>query len=120
MIATGFEQKIDKDPVKINLSDSNDIEDYITKEKVAEDVDKKIETLQTKIFNFDKTGNVEIENKDHIEFISFYNVEKLNSLFKNLDTISFKTLDFECPRKTCFSMCFLMISFLSIVFYQDD
>ena len=42
-----------------------------------------------KIFNFDKTGNVEIENKDHIEFISFYNVEKLNSLFKNLDTISF-------------------------------
>ena len=26
----------------------------------------------------------EIENKDHIEFISFYNVEKLNSLFKNL------------------------------------
>ncbi len=53
VIATGFEQKIDKDPVKINLSDSNDIEDYITKEKVAEDVDKKIETLQTKIFNFD-------------------------------------------------------------------
>ena len=42
-----------------------------------------------KIFNFDKTGNVEIENKDQIEFISFYNVEKLNSLFKNLDTISF-------------------------------
>ena len=53
VIATGFEQKIDKDPVKINLSDSNNIEDYITKEKVAEDEDKKIEILQTKIFNFD-------------------------------------------------------------------
>ncbi|MDC3032213.1 cell division protein FtsZ [Bacteroidota bacterium] len=53
VIATGFEQKIDKDPLKINLSDSNNIEDYITKEKVAEDDDKKIEILQTKIFNFD-------------------------------------------------------------------
>ena len=54
VIATGFEQKIDKDPVKINLSDSNNIEDYITAEKVIEDDDKKVESLQTKIFNFDK------------------------------------------------------------------
>ena len=54
VIATGFEQKIDKDPVKINLSDSNNIEDYITTEKVIEDDDKKVESLQTKIFNFDK------------------------------------------------------------------
>ena len=54
VIATGFEQKIDKDPVKINLSDSNNIEDYITTEKVMEDDDKKVESLQTKIFNFDK------------------------------------------------------------------
>ena len=70
MIATGFEQKIDKDPVKINLSDSNDIEDYITKEKVAEDVDKKIETLQTKIFNFDNEVLVqEISTSDENKII---------------------------------------------------
>ena len=36
-----------------------------------------------------KQVTLKIENKDSIEFISFYNVEKLNSLFKNLDTISF-------------------------------
>lgn len=42
-----------------------------------------------KIFNFDKEGNMVIENKDRMEFSSFYNVEKLNNLFKNLDTISF-------------------------------
>ena len=54
VIATGFEQKIDKDPVKINLSDSNNIEDYIRNEDVVKDDDKKTESLQTKIFNFDK------------------------------------------------------------------
>ena len=42
-----------------------------------------------KIFNFDKEGNISIEEKENIEFISFYNVKKLNNLFKNLDTISF-------------------------------
>ena len=41
VIATGFEQKIDKDPVKINLSDSNNIEDYIRNEDVVKDDDKK-------------------------------------------------------------------------------
>ena len=54
VIATGFEQKIDKDPVKINLSDSNNIEDYIRNEDVVKEDDKKTESLQTKIFNFDK------------------------------------------------------------------
>ena len=45
-----------------------------------------------KIFNFDKEGNISIEKKKIIEFISFYNVKKLNNLFKNLDTISFVEL----------------------------
>ncbi len=45
-----------------------------------------------KIFNFDKDGNVNIDEKDSIDFDSFYNVEKLNNLFKNLDTISFLEL----------------------------
>ena len=74
VIATGFEQKIDKDPVKINLSDSNNIDDYIKTEKVIEDDDKKIESLQTKIFNFDKevlvqeipmSGENNINNKSY-------------------------------------------------------
>ena len=69
VIATGFEQKIDKDPVKINLSDSNNIEDYITKEKVVEDDDKKIEILQTKIFNFDNEVLVqEVSTPDENNF----------------------------------------------------
>ena len=69
VIATGFEQKIDKDPVKINLSDSNNIEDYITKEKVAEDDDKKTEILQTKIFNFDNEVLVqEVSTPDENNF----------------------------------------------------
>tara|TARA_B100001564_G_C20659327_1_gene680789 strand:- start:310 stop:1095 length:786 start_codon:yes stop_codon:yes gene_type:complete len=42
-----------------------------------------------KIFDFDSEGNVTIEEKGKMEFFSFYNVEKLNNLFKNLDTISF-------------------------------
>ena len=46
----------------------------------------------TKIFSFDNEANVSIENKANMEFTSFYNVEKLNSLFKNLDTISFLEL----------------------------
>ena len=42
-----------------------------------------------KIFNFDEESNVIIKNKENLVFSSFYNVEKLNNLFKNLDTISF-------------------------------
>ena len=42
-----------------------------------------------KIFNFDKSGNIVLKNEDQINFSSFYNIEKLNTLYKNLDTISF-------------------------------
>ena len=45
-----------------------------------------------KLFNFDKEINIEVEEKEKLEFISFYNVTKLNNLFKNLDTISFLEL----------------------------
>ncbi len=48
-----------------------------------------------KIFNFDKEGNITISEKESLEFVSFYNVEKLNNLFKNLDTISFMELIIE-------------------------
>ena len=80
VIATGFEQKIDKDPVKINLSDSNNIEDYITKEKVAEDDDKKIETLQTKIFNFDNevlVQEITASDENNINNKSFVDENKI-------------------------------------------
>ena len=42
-----------------------------------------------KIFEFDIEGNIELENLKILEFNSFYNLKKLNSLYKNLDTISF-------------------------------
>ena len=80
VIATGFEQKIDKDPVKINLSDSNNIEDYITKEKVVEDDDKKIEILQTKIFNFDDevlVQEISTSDENNINNKSFVDENKI-------------------------------------------
>ena len=80
VIATGFEQKIDKDPVKINLSDSNNIEDYITKEKVVEDDYKKIETLQTKIFNFDNevlAQEITTSDENNINNKSFVDENKI-------------------------------------------
>ena len=45
-----------------------------------------------KIFNFDGDGNMNFDKTENMEYQSFYNVEKLNSLFKNLDTISFLEL----------------------------
>ena len=48
-----------------------------------------MEYKKSKIFNFDKEGNISIDSKKNMEFNSFYNVQKLNNLFKNLDTISF-------------------------------
>mgnify|MGYP001193951768 CR=1 FL=1 len=54
VIATGFEQKIDKEPVKINLSDSNNIEDLISKEPNKHHENKKEKSMQRKMFNFDK------------------------------------------------------------------
>ena len=86
VIATGFEQKIDKDPVKINLSDSNNIEDYITTEKVIEDDDKKVESLQTKIFNFDKEVLVqEISSSDENNIYS-KPVDDENKIIFELDS----------------------------------
>ena len=45
-----------------------------------------------KIFNFDEDGNMNFDKTENMKYQSFYNVEKLNSLFKNLDTISFLEL----------------------------
>lgn len=86
VIATGFEQKIDKDPVKINLSDSNNIEDYITKEKVAEDDDKKIEILQTKIFNFDNEVLVKEITKSEENNINNKSFADENKIIFELDS----------------------------------
>ena len=86
VIATGFEQKIDKDPVKINLSDSNNIEDYITKEKVAEDDDKKIEILQTKIFNFDNEVLVKEITKSEENNINDKSFADENKIIFELDS----------------------------------
>lgn len=86
VIATGFEQKIDKDPVKINLSDSNNIEDYITTEKVIEDDDKKVESLQTKIFNFDKEVLVQEISSSEENNINSKTVDDENKIIFELDS----------------------------------
>ena len=86
VIATGFEQKIDKDPVKINLSDSNNIEDYITAEKVIEDDDKKVESLQTKIFNFDKEVLVQEISSSDENNINSKPIDDENKIIFELDS----------------------------------
>ena len=86
VIATGFEQKIDKDPVKINLSDSNNIEDYITAEKVIEDDDKKVESLQTKIFNFDKEVLVQGISSSDENNINSKPIDDENKIIFELDS----------------------------------
>ena len=86
VIATGFEQKIDKDPVKINLSDSNNIEDYITAEKVIEDDDKKVESLQTKIFNFDKEVLVQEISSSEENNINSKPIDDENKIIFELDS----------------------------------
>ena len=86
VIATGFEQKIDKDPVKINLSDSNNIEDYITTEKVIEDDDKKVESLQTKIFNFDKEVLVQEISSSDENNINSKPIDDENKIIFQLDS----------------------------------
>ena len=75
--------------VSINvISNDNNIKERIESERA--DISKNTWNLKNpKIFNFDLEGNLNIENSDNLEFISFYNVEKVNNLFKNLDTISF-------------------------------
>ncbi len=67
-------------------------ENIITKRiesKKANILNNEWDIKNAKIFNFDKEGNMTIEKFKNLEFVSFYNVDKLNSLFKNLDTISF-------------------------------
>ncbi len=70
------------------ISNDNLIEQRIESEK-ADISFNNWGIIKPKIFSFDKNGNIKIENKERLDFDSFYNVEKLNNLFKNLDTISF-------------------------------
>ena len=78
--------------VSINIiSDENIIKKRIESQKANISINNwNIE--KPKIFNFDKEGNFTVKNEEYIQFDSFYNVEKLNGLFKNLDTISFVEL----------------------------
>ncbi len=75
--------------VSINIiSKNNLIKKRIEAEKA--NVSNNMWTIENpKIFKFDKIGNIDFKNEDQINFTSFYNIEKLNSLYKNLDTISF-------------------------------
>ncbi len=70
------------------ISQKNIISQRIEAEK-ADISTNKWKIKNPKIFTFDDEGNINIKKRNNLEFISFYNVEKLNNLFKNLDTISF-------------------------------
>ena len=75
--------------VSINiLSENNLIKKRIEANKA--EISNNVWVLQNpKIFNFDSEANINFKEMDSLEFISFYDVDKLNNLFKNLDTISF-------------------------------
>ena len=78
--------------VSINiLSENNLIKKRIEANKA--EISNNVWVLQNpKIFNFDSEANINLKEMDSLEFISFYDVDKLNNLFKNLDTISFLEL----------------------------
>ncbi len=86
--------------VSINIiSKNNLIKKRIEAEKA--NVSNNIWTIDNpKIFNFDNSGNIVLKNEDQINFSSFYNIEKLNTLYKNLDTISFLEILTEKDKLT--------------------
>ncbi len=78
--------------LSINIISSNNV---IKQRIEAEKADISLnnwDIKKPKIFSFDDEGNIKFENKEKLNFNSFYSVEKLNNLFKNLDTISFVEL----------------------------
>ena len=78
--------------VSINIvSNKNFVKQRIEAEK-ADITDNNWLLKNPKVFNFDQQGNIDLIKKPNYTFKSFYNVNKLNNLFKNLDTISFYEL----------------------------
>ncbi len=78
--------------VSINIiSDGNYVKQRIESKKAYIQSNKWI-LEKPKIFKFDGGDNIFTEQREKLEFNSFYNVEKLNNLFRNLDTISFVDL----------------------------
>ena len=75
--------------VSINiLEKGKKINKRIETEKV--DVSNNIWNMKNaKVFNFNDKGDIQLVEEPNYRFESFYNIEKLNSLYKNLDTISF-------------------------------
>ncbi len=74
--------------VSINVISENYIKKRIESNKA--DVSNNIWKMENpKVFNFNSQGNIQLEKYENLDFRSFYNLEKLNSLYKNLDTISF-------------------------------
>ena len=75
--------------VSINIiSNNNLIKERIESERANITLNT-WEIKNPKIFKFDENGNMTLEKRENIKYSSFYNVNKLNNLFKNLDTISF-------------------------------
>ena len=77
--------------VSINIISNNFVKRRIeSKEQMFQITNGLLRTQ--KFFDFSLNGEITKKYENTLEFNSFYNVEKLNNLFKNLDTISFYEL----------------------------
>ena len=75
--------------VSINIISKNNFVKKRIESDMANVINNEWELNNLRIFTFKEDGNIEVKNQNKMTFLSFYNVEKLNNLFKNLDTISF-------------------------------
>ena len=83
--------------VSINIISNNFVKRRIESERANVSNNKWI-IENPKIFDFSLNGEITKKYENTLEFNSFYNVEKLNNLFKNLDTISFYELITESKK----------------------
>ena len=89
VIATGFEQKIEKEPVKIQLSDSNEIEDFVSsgydsysKNKDVQNVNNNV---QAKIFQFENENLDQEVNSLNNKNLKSEETKKINKLVLDKD-----------------------------------
>lgn len=89
VIATGFEQKIEKEPVKIQLSDSNEIEDFVSSGNDSCSENKDIQNVnnnvQAKIFQFENENLDQEVNSLNYKNLKSEETKKINKLVLDKD-----------------------------------
>ena len=89
VIATGFEQKIEKEPVKIQLSDSNEIEDFVSSGNDSYSENKDIQNVnnnvQAKIFQFENENLDQEVNSLNNKNLKSEETKKINKLVLDKD-----------------------------------